>query len=615
MRASTDNPIPRALAAAAALGGGEAMLARLTSVPQHVVDVAASLGLLGAVFSVGALLSTRGARGRIAGWTVQALATAAVCWGVVGPAAVDGGGGELAGALVLSVAAAWGAWRLRDDRVVGVGPWEAIGALALAIAAAWSLEPAIAPVEAIARLVATLLALGAVAHAGPRSWPAIAGCAAVAAWWPATIDAPVWDAEGDASGPDLVLITVDTLRADQAAKMESWSRLAAAGASTLDATAASPWTLPSMAAVMTGQPVRGHGARREKGAFAAVRADVPMLAEQLAARGYDTAAVVAPNPWLGASFGFSRGFAHFDHLRDASIGALPRGRYAGGRARPTVARWLTAAGALPERPHGEAFDVVERASETLADRRSGRPLFLWVHLLDPHLPYTHAVDLDELSHAERVALTSLSRREVVGGRTALDRSVIEAAYRHEVEVVDRAILRLLDELGPEPANGRVVALTADHGEELWDHGGFEHGHALWQEVVGVPLVLVGGPRQLDEPAAPLDVHDHLLRAAGLSPPRQPTPRMLVVENLMHGADPAAQRAVRVGELKLVLTGDQAALYDLGADPGEQHDLSAERADAVARLRAALARGDDAPAGAVVDLTGDLGLLRALGYVE
>ena len=129
----------------------------------------------------------------------------------------------------------------------------------------------------------------------------------------------------------IVLITVDTLRFDATSEMESFRRLG--GASAIQAPF--PWTLPSMASLFTGLEVAQHGAgRRADRSLSASLAEHSTLAERLSAAGWETAAVVAPNPFLGRAFGLERGFDHVDHLRDETSHALPWGQYQGGVVRP-----------------------------------------------------------------------------------------------------------------------------------------------------------------------------------------------------------------------------------------------------------------------------------------
>lgn len=416
-------------------------------------------------------------------------------------------------------------------------------------------------------------------------------------------DAPVSD------GPDIVLIVVDTLRGDAGRRMVSYRRLAAEGRAFERVMAAGPWTLPSMATLHTGLPVGAHGAGAAPGGVTTAIADVPTLAEQLAASGYDTAAVVANNPYVGRAYGFERGFQRWDHAGEPSLG-LPANPAVEG-AHPTPILVLhTIAGLLDARlPLGAtgsgAEALVDRALQVL-DARRDRPLLLWLHLLDPHLPYEATPELAGLTVAEL--------RADPRWRTSEGLALLQAAYAREVEATDRALVRFLDGLGPEPPGGRIVVLTSDHGEELFDHGGFEHGHTLYEELLDVPLVIAGAEvtrgteRSLVSHA---DLAPSLLAAAGLPSGRDlrrpVADQPAVAGDLLGGG---AGGAVRDRDHKLIALPDGERVYDLAADPSERRPAASVDGALRALLPDATRHG---PPAAHADA--DVGALEALGYLE
>ncbi len=296
-----------------------------------------------------------------------------------------------------------------------------------------------------------------------------------------------------AAGPPVLLITVDTLRADAGARMTAFARVGAGGARWPRARASSSWTVPSVGSVLTGLSPADHGAGvAATGALQGLRADVPTLAEALAAEGYATAAFVT-NAWLASGLGFERGFHTWRHADVA------------------FAHRLLLAG-FPDGPAGHQADAVVDAALRWLDHAPDRGAFLWVHLVDPHLPYLHA------DAPPAAGLTDERLRAGLRLTPALQEAV-RAAYQHEVDVTDAALGRLLDAVEARGwLDQGLVALTADHGEELWDHGGTGHGHTHHAEVVEVPLALnLRRTPAPDEGLATLaDVPTTLARGAGVT---------------------------------------------------------------------------------------------------
>ncbi|MCP4805485.1 MAG: sulfatase-like hydrolase/transferase [Proteobacteria bacterium] len=271
-------------------------------------------------------------------------------------------------------------------------------------------------------------------------------------------------------GDSIILITVDTLRRDAGESMDSYERLAEQGIAYTDAVSASTWTLPALASVHTGRLPASHGAGRVGTSWLqleSVDPSVTTLAEYLGPEGYTTSAVVT-NPFVG--HGLDKGF---DDWLNLSLRAplRPIGLGLGGRTLDL------ASFVQPD----EAEVVVDEALRWL-DHAPGGDVFLWVHFLDPHLPYHHSDD------HQGTSVRDLRQ----GTLRPAERDAVRAAYDAEVAVVDEQIGRLLDELDARAMSDTTVVLTSDHGEEFWEHGGVEHGHAFHDEVVGVPLVIRWG---------------------------------------------------------------------------------------------------------------------------
>jgi arylsulfatase len=498
----------------------------------------------------------------------------------------------------------------------------AAGAVAGHHALALWLQP-VGTFSATATVLAPRLLLGvaflAVLGFGlPRRQALVAACAALlalAAAVPRGSGSP-----GPASRPSVVLLSVDTLRADDAENLSSVQRLAARGERFVDAVSSAPWTLPAVASMTTGLYPHRHGAGRQGLEWLRVQRiepGTPSLAERLGDAGYASAAVVT-NHWLVPGLGFEEGFGHWDHVGDLPIGA------------PLLLDAMGRRGDLARR-RSDPADAANRVDRALAwlDRRPEGPFFLWLHLMDPHLPYWHAELPEPLRQAYGPGggaelLTPAIRRGEFRPAPGTD-AALHAAYRQEVAYTDHEIGRFLDGLDARGLlDGAIVAFTSDHGEEFWEHGRFGHGHAMSPEVLRVPLVLVrpGGPAGTirTDPASLVDVMPTLLAAAGLSVPTgldgrdltRPVPptRTRLAENTIHFED---RRALLTQRFVLDQSFRGVALYDVAKDPGWQRDLADAHPEAAARLVEHLADSEGRRAGTLGKV--DLEALAALGYVE
>ncbi len=393
------------------------------------------------------------------------------------------------------------------------------------------------------------------------------------------------------TGPDIVLIIVDTLRADIARKMKVYDRIRQDGVEHRRTQSAAPWTLPAIASILTGRTAGEHGAvRSEEKQINPIDDDLATLPEQLSALGYDCFAAVSKNPYILGKFGFDRGFAVYDwagsfDYESAWLGRYPRVRPAILNAIVDYERRLTGTFLhpildwLPQ--HWDSDYVVDRALALAEKRRGDRPLFLLVHLLDPHLPYKHAYKAALPPSIQRQAI-SLRAGKVRGKKrwhSARGRHWLRNGYTNEVEVADAALMRFLDGLGAPGPRGRVVMLTSDHGEELFDHGGFEHGHTFYQELLHVPLVVSGLPKKnrlgYTKPGrvvGSIDIAPALIEAAGGARARAAKDGYLS-ESLLYGdPDPERSWAVRRENLKAILQEGEGRLFNLGKDPRERRPL-------------------------------------------
>jgi len=409
-------------------------------------------------------------------------------------------------------------------------------------------------------------------------------------------------AAGAASGYNLLLITVDTLRADRlgcygfaGAETPVIDRLAASGVLFEQATAPAPITLPSHASILTGLDVPDHGVRHNIGFT--LSEDRTTLAEVLRAQGYATAAVVGSYV-LDGRFGLAQGFDEYDDdltsgRREDAIGA--------GYLERTADQVVDAATAWLDGHAGDA----------------GGPFFLWTHLFDPHAPYAPPADYRKLFTAGLIG-----------------------AYDGEVAFVDAQLGRLLDRLRDLGVLERtLVVFASDHGEALGEHDEATHGTLIYESTMRVPLIVSNPrlfPRALradDRVVGLVDLFPTLLDLLGVDrsgyrvdgvnafAPADPD-RAVHVESLLplldFGWSPL--HGLRLEGRKYILA-PTPEYYDLHEDPGERRNLygsSKEARELASRLERKLEawpadldllRAESEPPGE------EIRRLAALGYVR
>ncbi len=296
--------------------------------------------------------------------------------------------------------------------------------------------------------------------------------------------------------PSVVLITVDTLRADylsagnaKAPPTPHMDALIKDGIYFTGAVAPASWTSPSVSSLLTGLPPSaiGAGELRPDGSFAysGPPPDAATLASVFKEKGYLTAAVVH-NGHLSPKLGYGKGFDYYE-LIGGSI--HKKNKFLISRAFYYFFYKLDM-GAMKE-----GAWVTKGALEWMDSKPEG-PFFLWVHYLDPHLPFFPHKEYPANAKASKLAKKLAGSNEQfsiacdLGNFTDEDREYVRQMYEGEVRFVDAEAGRVLDKLKAMGIyKDCLVALASDHGEELWDHGSFGHGHSFHSEVINVPLVL------------------------------------------------------------------------------------------------------------------------------
>ncbi len=380
-------------------------------------------------------------------------------------------------------------------------------------------------------------------------------------------DAPRTPATLRSGPPNVILVSLDTVRPDHLGAYDrasrispQFDRLAGRGVLFRRCVTTFPRTGPSHASLLTGvAPSRlgSGGIRSGRPAGAALPHDAVTLAETLRSAGYHTAAFIGGAP-LGAAFGFDQGFDLFnDRLPPTLSGAsgsiwcarpasrllnLPSARLLRFLDPPFIALsnfLYQEAQRLPSDRHlsfmagadrkENAADEVNQKVFAWLDRRPPHPFFLFVHYFDAHDPYDPPAAFAPEGHdpaAGFIGQNGLAER-VNGGGEPLgepERERLVAAYDGEIAAVDHHLGLLLDRLDAEGAlNNAILGVVSDHGESFGEHGLLSHGHHLYDEQTRVVFLLAGhgvpaSAREVATAVSTADVAPTLLDLAGLQPP-------------------------------------------------------------------------------------------------
>ncbi|MBZ0115239.1 MAG: sulfatase-like hydrolase/transferase [Thermoanaerobaculia bacterium] len=430
--------------------------------------------------------------------------------------------------------------------------------------------------------------------------------------WPAWGTPEIVDTQEESSGPNLILIVLDTLRADHLGAygyerptspfLDRWST---EGTRFATAISQSSWTRPSHLSLFSGLYPTSR-----------VGLSSPPLAEVLWRQGYRTSALTG-GAQLSYRFGFSRGFETH-----------------------RIERWVR---------------QVDSAVAEL-ERNRTRQNFLFLHTYEIHDPYQHTELADGLDRGrldesfERATLATYGK-----GLTATEREYATALYDSGIRYVDGQLESLFAQLEARGLlDNTLVVITSDHGEELWDHGGWGHGHAMFDHQTHVPLILHLPPSLraerhleaskggvIDQQVRLVDLYPTLLDLLGIPMQHQIHGRSVVpmlAGRRMSPADafsestywgPLEVKSLRAERYKLMTATPKntpsdrpgwTVLFDLQADPAELRDIAADEEQRRQKMQTILdlitAGGGEAEEAVPSDLDPELEeQLRALGYID
>jgi arylsulfatase len=362
------------------------------------------------------------------------------------------------------------------------------------------------------------------------------------------------------------VIILDTVRADHLgcygyvrATSPHLDSLAATGVTFLNAQTPAPWTVPASASIYTGLSPRVHGAGVIDGQVFGLDPELPTIPILLDDAGYTTFGEFSI-AWFGNEFGFHMGFDHFRCFADAD---------------------------------SHAMQIVDDFTAWLDSLPPDRHWFAMLHFYEAHAPYTPPAPYDTAFPFDSMPMPGETGWLVDESDSILHPEQLQslvARYDCEIMYQDEALGMIFAALRRSGrASDTFIFVTADHGEEFLEHGGYSHGHSLFDELLHVPLI-IAGPRLPEgetrvEPVSVMDILPTILALTGIEAPtgiegvdlfadRQPD-RYLPASSLKR----STMFGVLRGSLKLIWNPDtgEAVTYDLASDPAEMVPLPADSA--------------------------------------
>lgn len=385
------------------------------------------------------------------------------------------------------------------------------------------------------------------------------------------------------TGPNIILVVVDCLRADHLSCC-GYSRetspniddLAGEGILFKNAYSNSPWTKPSVASIFTSLHANKHNTINIKNTLPG---EALTIAEVLKNSGYHTCFINGGNPHLTGRFNFDQGF-------DTYISQS--------RADRLTNKFLA-----------------------YMKTRKKQKFFTYLHYMDLHLPYndnrfnglfsnTVAASFFKPGKILMDNVRLLTERKCL---SAQEKNDLEALYDGQIKFIDTALKDITAALKKENMfENTLIIITADHGEEFWEHNNYEHGHTVYNEVIHVPLIIAGGKFKntvINNPVSLVDLFPTILAAAHI-PVENDTihgknllkvqPKPVFSMGTLFGTE---KYCLVKGKMKLVFnsgtrrgkkplpgyrSNDKFELYNLESDPMEKHNLKNDLPEIVAKMK-------------------------------
>ncbi len=384
---------------------------------------------------------------------------------------------------------------------------------------------------------------------------------------------------------NVVVLLIDTMRARSLRPFNPATRvktpvidtIAREGAVFESTQAPENWTKPSVASVLTSLFPATHGAKTDD---AMVPKGATLVSEVFKEAGFSTATFLA-NGYVSDKFGFNQGWDHYTNY-------------------------------IREKKSTEAENVFKETGDWIEQHKSER-FFVYVQTIDPHVPYDPPEQFlsmykkgeytGQVSPRKTPDLLAEAKRSPPKVTfNAADKQYIKDLYDAEVSYHDHYLgvfIERLKKLGLY--DDTVFVITSDHGEEMDEHGSWGHGHTVYQDLLWVPYIVrfpgvVPAGKRISQAVSTMSIFPTVVEAAGVTVPNTVEDRSVL--SWLRGAPPPAvpvafsdflddRRVIRAGRFKLILRGTNETMFDLTADPEEQHELDRSKHPIAARYTASL----------------------------
>ena len=370
---------------------------------------------------------------------------------------------------------------------------------------------------------------------------------------------------------NVVVLLIDTLRASKLQAYYAKSRVrtpaidrfVSEGALFERAQSPENWTKPAVASVLTSLHPATHNTKQDA---SKLPRSALMLSEVYKKAGFKTASFIA-NGYVSNAFGFDQGWDHYTNY-------------------------------IRERRNTNASNVFGEAQSWIRKNKDDR-FFVYIQTIDPHVPYDPPDAFLEMYDAKpysgqvqnrrtHLMLDEAKKNPKKYKFTPRDKERIEALHDGEISYHDAhfdKFLAMLEELDLD--EDTIVVLTSDHGEEFQEHGSWGHGHSVYQELLGVPLLfrwagVIPANLRIEPVVSTMDIGPTVLEATGVPIPEEFEGRSLL--GFMRGDWPLGpyvafsdfldhRRVIRGGDWKLIIRGNLSqVMFDLGNDYWEQKEL-------------------------------------------